>query len=170
MDAIQKEKIAEMLKSFKVKLVTNDLLDAYCKRHKIVPSLVMSQYEDYLFQFEHDERFTKIMPLMMAALSGLRQPPEFCTPEEYKAVQDNNSKIENDLAGVLEENGILWEEGVQLLGNFGILLASCVERSKNGVKNMGEATMRHIAEQQLGTPLTIKMLTDYYRKVAEKLL
>jgi hypothetical protein len=169
MEPEQRKKIGEMLKSFKGNLVTNELLEAYCKRHGITPVLVMSQYEDYLFQYDHDERFTNVMPLLLEALSKLQQPPEFCSQEEHKAVVMNNNEVELRLAMILEENGILWSEATTLIGNFGILVSSAIERAKNSVKNMGEATMLHITEAQLGKPLTLKAAADYFRTEADKL-
>ena len=170
MDAEHKKKIGELLTAFEGKVVTNELLDAYCKRHHIEPVMVMSQYEDYIFQFQHDRRFTTVMPLLLNALQKLTQPEEFVSPEEHKKFMANNDMIELEMAKILEDNGILWDEAQGLISNFGILIAGVIERTKNRVKNMGEATMLHVTTEQLGKPLTLKALSTRFAEEAEKLM
>ena len=168
MEETRRNEIKEIIEFFRGKPVTNEVLTEYCNRRKYVP-IVLSDYEDYLFQYGHDERFTKIIPLIMAEMQNIQQPPEFANQIDRKKVFDANERIELNIAKIFEDSGILYSEGDTIAKNLGVLLQGIMTGVSNRVNNMGIATMMDITEKQLGRPLTIKACAQYFRKEADAL-
>jgi hypothetical protein len=164
----KRAQIKEIIEFFRGKPVNQEVLQEYCNRRKY-EVIVLSDYEDMLFQYEHDERFTRVMPLLMTEMLKLKQPPEFATHAERKAVFDNNNAVELAMSKVLEDNDILYSEAETLLKNLGTMLQGVTTGASNRITNMGVATMLDIAEKQLGKPLKIKACAEYVRKEADTL-
>lgn len=168
MDDTRRNEIKEVVEFFKGKPVTNDVLAEYCNRRKYVP-IVLSEYEDYKFQYEHDQRFARVIPLIMAEMLNIQQPPEFASQADRKKAFDNNNRIELNIAKIFEDSDILYSEADTIGKNLGVMLQGIMTGVSNRVNNMGVATMMDIAGKQLGYPLTVKACAQYFRKEADAL-
>lgn len=160
--------IKEVVEFFMGKPVNNDVLAEFCNRRKF-ELVTMSQYEDYLFQYQHDKRASTIVPLVLAEMAKLQIPPELGTASERNAVFANNNMVELAISKIFEDNGIVYHEADTLAKNMGMMFQGVMSSVGNRVNNMGTATIIDIAEKVLGKPLTVEACARYFRKEADAL-
>lgn len=160
--------VKEIVEFFMGKPVNNDVLAEFCNRRKFEP-MVVSQYEDYLFQYQHDKKVALLVPLIMMEMAKLQIPPELGTVSERNSAFANNNTVEIGIAKLFEDNGVLYHEADTLAKNVGMMLQGVMTSVNNRVTNMGTATILDIAEKVLGKPLTVKTCAEYFRKEADVL-
>lgn len=162
------EQIKEILAHFKGKPITQNVLTEYCNLNHFDP-IVMSQYEDCVFQQEHDERVAALMPALFAELSKYRDVPTFGTEKERKAIAEANGDIEWQIAKVLEDHGVIKGEISIITGNLAQAFKGIVENAGTRAKNMCDSVLNEIGEEKFGKNMPIKPMAEFYRAKAKEL-
>ena len=129
----------------------------------------MSQYEECVFQQEHDDRVASLMPVLLAELSKYRDVPTFGTEKERKAIAEANSDIEWQIAKVLEDHGVIKGEIGIITGNLAQAFKSIVENAGTRAKNMCDSVLNEIGEEKFGKNMPIKPMAEFYRAKAKEL-
>ena len=162
------EQIKQILAHFKDKPVTNAVLKEYCNL-KHFDLIVMSQYDDYLFQQEHDERVTNALSHIFKELSQYKYIPTFISDGDKKTMNEANEDIEWKIAKVLEDNGILYREIDLLTKNLANSFQAIMENAGRRADNMCAVVLSTLAKEKFGDPLTLKPMAEYYRAKAKEL-
>lgn len=167
MNPQKKAQIRQLLKDFEGTKPSLEALMTYCERHKM-EVVSPGDLEDYRFQAEHDARLTEVYPKVLAVLTKLIPETFFETEEETQARKKNNAQVEVEVAQVLEDSGLWYQEGNITPAVIGQMLAGTMEATKNRLNNMGAGAITHYAKQYFGNALTIKSLAEYFRAEQEK--
>lgn len=154
--------LKEIVEFFRGKPVTNDALKAFCDRKKFMPILV-GEYEDYLFQYEHDLRLATALPEILALLTKFRIVPELEKESVKKKIIKDNDDLSAEVAGVLENHGIVYREVDLLTRHIGGALDKIMQLANTRASNMCSAVMVDLAEEKFGKVLTIKAFAEAYR-------
>lgn len=162
------EQIKDILAHFKGKPVNNNILAEYCNLNKF-DVLVISQYEDCVYQQEHDERVASLMPALFAELSKFRDVPTYETDKVRKAIVGANEDIEWQIAKVLEDYGVRKGEIGVITGNLAQAFKYIVEAAGTRAKNMCDTVLNEIGEERFGKDLPIKPMAEFYRAKAKEL-
>jgi hypothetical protein len=164
MEGKRRQEIKTIVEAFRGQLVTNDLLKAYCERHGY-ERLTEGEYQDWLFQYEHDERVAKALPAIFAELTKFQYTSEFAGDEERRRIREENEAIEIRIAELMEEHGVRYGKEVDVFtGNLGGALQGLMQNAGVRASNMGANTLLKIAIDTLGQPLTLKKLVEYKQK------
>lgn len=157
----RRQEIKAIVEAFRGQPVTNDLLKAFCERHGY-ELLTEGEYQDWLFQYEHDERVASALPAIFAELTKFQYTSEFAGDEERQKVREANEAIEVNIAQIMEEHGVRYGKEVDVFtGNLGGALQGIMSNAGVRASNMGANTLLRIAVDTLGQPLTLKKLMDY---------
>jgi hypothetical protein len=164
MDGKRRQDIKAIVEAFRGQPVTNDLLKAYCERHGY-ELLTEGEYQDWLFQYEHDERIVTALPAIFAELAKFQYTSEFAGDEERRKIREANEAIEVAIARIMEEHGVRYGKEVDVFtGNLGGALQGIMSNAGVRASNMGANTVLRIAIDILGEPLTLKKLAAYNNK------
>lgn len=162
------EQIKKILEHFKGKTVNNKILKEYCNLNHL-DLITESQYEDYVFQQEHDDRATKTLAGIFAELSQFKYIPTFLSESEKKKINEANEDIEWKIAKVLEDNGILYKEIDLLTKNLANAFQAIMENAGRRANNMCAVVLSTLAKDKFGDPLSLKSLGGFYRAKAKEL-
>lgn len=158
--------IADILAHFNYhKAVSNMALRQYCDRMKF-DFLSEGQYQDNLFQYNHDRKALVIIPEILEALTEYQYIPDFISDSKRKELDSQNEVIEMKIATLCEDNGLTYREIDVLLKNFGAELQARLNNSANRLNNMCASAISHVAQEQFGDELSIKVLAEYQRKLS----
>ena len=153
---------AKIVEFFRGKPVTNDVLKAFCERHKL-PVVTAGQYEDYLFQYEHDERAAKAFPEIMAALATYRVAPELMDDEARKKIIEANDEIAAEICVILERHGVVYREVDLLTKHIGSALMAIMESANTRASNMCTSVMVDLSTEKFGKTLPLKAFGEAFR-------
>src|SRR5215208_5834680 len=141
----RRQDIKAIVEAFRGQPVTNDLLKAYCERHGY-ELLTEGEYQDWLFQYEHDERVAKALPAIFAELTKFQYTSEFAGDEERRKIREKNEAIEVKIAEIMEEQGVRYGKEVDVFtGNLGGALQGLMQNAGVRASNMGANTVFRIA-------------------------
>jgi|SRR3972149_11549162 len=160
--------IKKVLAHFKGKPVNNNILTEYCNLYHL-DLITEGDYEDYLFQQEHDERVEKTLPLIFAELSQFRYVPTFINDDEKREMNEANEDIEWKISKVLEDNGILYREIDLISKNLATAFQAMMENAGRRANNMCAVVLSTLAKEKFGDPLKLKDLASYYGEKAKEL-
>lgn len=147
--------------------VTQDLLTEYCNRNKF-PVLTLGQYLDWAYQYEYDERFTRVFPLVLAELQNLRAQPELASAADREETKKANEAVEVAIAKVLENSDVAFRtlgmsEVTLMMRNSAQIIAGALEAAENRANTSASEAIDRIAKEKLGGKLTLKSLIAYLR-------
>lgn len=162
------EQIKKILAHFKGKLVNNTILKEHCNLNHF-DFISEDQYEDYVFQQEHDERTAQALASIFAELSQFKYIPTFLSEDEKRTLNEANEDIEWKIAKVLEDNGILYREIDLVTKNLGNAFQAIMENAGRRANNMCAVVLSTLAKEKFGDSLILKHLADYYRSKAKEL-
>lgn len=162
------DQIQKILARFKGKTITQEILKEYCNLHHF-DLITLNQYEDALFQQEHDDRIAMVLPLIFKELSNYQYPPTFITDQQRKAINEANEDIEWKISKALEDCGVVYREIDLLTKNLGSEFQAIMENAGKRASNMCIVVLTEIAKQKFGKNLEIKKLAEYYREAAKEL-
>lgn len=160
--------IKEIVEHFRGTPVTNNSLAEFCNL-KHFELITESQYADYLFQQEHDERVSNVLGGIFEELSHFRYIPTFISDAEKKKLNEANEDIEWKIAKILEDNGVLYKEIDILTKNLANACQAIVENAGRRANNMCAVVLSTLAKEKFGDPLSLKPLAEYYRVKAKEL-
>jgi hypothetical protein len=162
------EQVMVILERFRGKPINQNVLNEFCNLYHL-DAMTMNDYEDCLFQQEHDERVAKVIPAVFEILKSYKDVPTFAPKKERKAIIDANEDIEWQIAKVFEDCGVVKSELKIITGNFGSNLKMIIENAGERAVNMCDAVLREIGEDKFGVGLPIKPMAEFYRAKAKKL-
>ena len=146
--------------------MTDKMVADFCTRYKI-PLTSAGNIEDFIYQQEYDERMEIVLPLILQALAKLQYAGEYISDLKRKDISDDNDDISREIAQILEDNGILYRE-MSLLKSLAGDVAQLFSTAERRVGNMCATVLAEMAQEKLGTPLTIKVLADERAMIADR--
>ena len=166
---IQYVQVRKILDHFKgAKSVPQKLLTEFCNLEKL-NVITEGQYEDYLFQDEHDKRVSAILPRVFNILAQWQYTPEFVHESVKNVIREHNDDLEWKLAKVLEEGGIVYKEVDIVTKNMAQAFATICENAGKRMNNMAAVVLSDLARQKFSNELIMKDLAEYYRGRAKEL-
>lgn len=165
---MKNEQTREIINRFRGQQVTQNLLDEFCKLKHFDP-IVVSEYEDRLFQQEHDERVASALPDIFAELMKWQYIPTYISAGEDKKLREENEDIEWRIAKVLEDKGIQYKEIDTATKNIGNALQHIMTMAGNRASNMCVVVLATLAKDKFGDPLVLKPIAEFYRAKAKEL-
>jgi hypothetical protein len=163
------DQMRDILEHFKyAKTVDSKILEEYCRRKKF-KIISEGQYQDYLYQHEHDVMVEKSMPQILAILVKYKYEPTIITPTKLKEIREHNEKLEIDIANILEEAGIRYVEVSTVCNNLALAFKSMFEASGRLINNMAATVLSDLGKQKFGDDMPIKKMAEYHREEVAKM-
>lgn len=145
--------------------VSNKVLEQYCTRMKY-DFLSAGEYEDHLYQYQHDERAKVIVPLILAELTKFQYIPDYIGENKRKEMKESNDNIEYAISKICEDNGIQYREVDVLLKNFAQEIGTTIENAGTRINNMATLVISTVAQDKFGNDLKISELAKWHRERA----
>jgi len=134
MNEQRREEISKIIAHFRGKAINQNVLTEFCNLNKVEP-IVIGDYEDYLYQTEHDERVIKLYPLILAECQKLRYTPEFAPEKERKEIAKGNDEVRVNITKLFEDHAISYRTvdtlGQELGREIGQTIASAGQTAFN---------------------------------------
>lgn len=158
--------ILDLMKNFSFHpKVSNAVLKTYCERKKI-DFLGEGEYEDHLFQYQHDERAKVIVPQIIEALADYQYPMEYVGDEKREEVKKHNEEIEYKIAKICEDGGIYYREIDVITKNLAEIVGSTIEAAGTRMNNMCALVISTAAQEKFGEGLKVTDLAEFHRERA----
>lgn len=164
-------RILAVLKAFNyAPKVSNMALKQFCERSGYGDYIIgEGEYQDYLFQYQHDVRVGVIVPQVLAILSKYQYQPDFIGEAEAKRIRTHNDDLEWEIAKVCEDAGIVYKEIDTVVKNISQVLSSIVDNAGNRMNNMASVVLATLAKDKFGEQLALSDLGTFYRERADEL-
>lgn len=161
--------ILEILQNFNFHpRVANSVLKSFCDR-KGYEFLPEGEYQDHLYQYQHDQRATVIIPLILQAIQKYQYIPDYIGETKKKEMKTQNEAIEIEIAKLCSANGIQYREIDVLTKNFAQELGSTIENAGTRMSNMCALVISSIAQDVIGTDMSVKVMEDWHDNRAKEL-
>jgi hypothetical protein len=158
--------ILDIMQNFNFhKKVSSRVLQSYCDR-KGYEFLGAGDYEDHVYQYEHDQRAKAIIPLVLAELQKFQYVEDYIGESKKEKVKEENGQIEFAIAKICEDHGLQYREIDVLIKNFGEEMNAITNNASTRMNNMCAIVISDVAQQKFGEVLTVKDLGDYHRKAS----
>lgn len=161
------KEIRAIIEHFLGKEVSNEALKSFCERSGYAV-IGEGEYSDWLFAYEHDERFKKVMPSIMAALSKWQYPSDFLSETDAVKVSRGNEDVETEICDIMEKGGILYQEIDLVTKNLGEALHALLVNAGTRSSNMCAAVFAHVTKAKYGKTLPLSVLAEVHRTEIEK--
>jgi hypothetical protein len=142
--------------------VSNKALEQYCTR-KNFTFIAETDYEDHLFQYQHDQRALKIVPEVMKALLDYQYIPDYISKAKQQELKAKNEQIEMAITHICEENGLHYREVDVLIKNLASSVGAVITNASNRLNNMCALAISGVAKERFGKELKVKDLAEYLR-------
>lgn len=143
--------------------VSGMVLRAYCERKGYEP-LSENDYRDHLFQYQHDQRAKAIIPKIIELLAQYQYPEDYINSTKKEEIRKNNDALEQEIARICAENGVVWREVDSLLKEFGEVMNAMMTNTANRINNMCSRVVSTIAQDQFGEEMPVKSLEDWHEE------
>lgn len=161
--------ILEILQNFNFHpRVANSVLKSFCER-KGYEFLSEGEYQDHLYQYQHDQRAMVIIPLILAAIQKYQYIPDYIGDAKKKEMKASNEAIEVEIARLCAENGIQYREIDVLTKNFAQELGSTIENAGTRMNNLCSLVVASIAQDVIGTDMLVKTMEEWHDNRAREL-
>lgn len=151
---------------FKGVPVTDKVLTEYCNLNHI-GFISAGVYSDFLAQYNHDKRMESFVPKALAIIAKYQSIPELASETTRKKLLDENEQLETDICKLMEDEGILYQELDIVAQNLGASLQAIMTGAGKRANNMCATMLAHTAREKYGDPLTLKVLGENYRAIAD---
>lgn len=128
------------------------LLDEVCTRLKIDPVVVEGEYEDFVYQVRHDERFEKLLPEFLNALQGMRFTRADMSIQQANEIRNGNDKIVEEMARAIERNNIPLDLLENINSEIGQGLSMMIKNASQIIINRSNRVVQNIAKTVLDKP------------------
>lgn len=159
--------MAAIVARFRNSPLTQDVLNEYCNLHKIEPVMV-GDFSDYKYQVEHDERMSKMYPLVLAEISKIRWIPEFAPVSVRKAAKEGNDMVRINIVKLFEEHEIPYRLVDTLGQEMGREVGQTITMAGTTAFNKALEVMLLVAQKEFGGEFNMKHAADYAIKVVEE--
>jgi len=161
--------ILDILKNFNFyPRVSSAVLESYCNRKHYEP-ITAGDYEDHLYQYQHDERTRVLIPVILEVLQKYEYAGDYISDEEHKRIKAHNDALEVEIAKLCSENGIQYREIDIITGNFGEELSATIKNAGTRMSNMCSVVISTIAQDQFGKELTVKDMEEWHDQRSKEL-
>jgi hypothetical protein len=161
--------ILDILKNFNFHpRVSSAVLESYCNRKGYEP-ITSGDYEDHLYQYQHDERARVIIPVILGVLQKYQYAGDYISDAERKRIKDENDALEVEIAKLCSENGIQYREIDIITSNFGEELSSTIKNAGTRMSNMCAVVISTIASDTFGKELTVKDMEEWHDQRSREL-
>lgn len=160
---IDTEIVGDIIAHFEGKLVSPEVLTEYCNL-KHYPPITMGEYEDYLFQYQHDARMAKIVPDIMSVLSNVKVAGMFDSDKSKETTNSDNMALAVEICNLLEIHNIEYREVDLITKNLSSLISAIFKSVDVRVGNMASTVLAETATAKFGEPLTIQKLGAAFRE------
>ena len=155
--------ILDLLKNFNFHpRVSNAVLKSYCDR-KGIDFLAEGEYQDHLFQYEHDQRAIELVPKILAKVAEYQYVPDYVSDKKKKEIKEANEKIQYDIAKICEDGGIFYREVDVLTKNLAGEVAQTIENAGTRINNMCSLVISVVAQEKFGDGLKVSDLAKFHR-------
>jgi len=179
-DAEEKRRgeLRKVVEHFRGKPLTQTVIDEFCNLNKI-EIVALEDFDDLLFQVEHDEKMVLLLKDILAELQNLQFEPVFVSGAERKGIEESNEAVRVAIAKAIEKHAIS-ELMLERLGNtLKDIVGNPIEMAGNTVFNRANSVKRTLAQKHFGLTklrdFTSKHVCDFhealeeaYKKSAEK--
>lgn len=162
---VSKGSMLALIEHFKGKPVNQDVLIEYCNLNKI-GAISEGQYQDFLYQYNHDKRIEAIVPDILAAMQKYRPVPTLIEEAARNTLIDSNETISVEICSLMEKHGILYTEIDLICDSIGGHFKAMLYEAGVRANNMAATMLAHTAKEKYGDPLTVKVLGEAYRSIA----
>lgn len=155
-----------LAETFKGKNFNDKVVKSFCERSKIAVTDA-GNVQDFIYQLDFDERMEKVVPLVFAELAKFQYQKEYISDEARAKVRKNNSDIAINIAKVVEDNKMLYTETF-ILKSWVDVVTMILSESERRITNMGAKVLSEMAQEKLGTPLTLASLANEMAMIADR--
>lgn len=167
MNEQRREEIAKIVEHFRGKPINQNVLTEFCNKNKIEP-IVIGDFQDFLYQTEHDEKVGKIYPLILAEVQKLVYIPEFASEAERKRMAKENDDVRVRITQIFEEHAIAYRTvdtlGQELGRDVGQVIASAGQTAFNKALEV----LLLLAHERFGGDFNMKHAADFAKEYIEK--
>lgn len=159
--------ILDIMQNFNFhKKVSPRVLKSYCDR-KGYEFLASGEYEDHVYNYEHDQRAKVVVPLIIAELQKFQTIEDYIGDAKRAALKKENEQLEFNICRICEEQGVHYREINPLIKNLAAELSTLIENTATRMNNMGTAVLDHMSAHHFGRdyPLVADM-GAYHRKAS----
>lgn len=142
--------------------VSNKALESYCQR-KGFEFLPEGEYQDHIFQYQHDQRMVQIIPIIVGILAKYQFVPDYAGESKKKEIREHNDMLEFEIAEALEDNGIVYREVDTATKNLAAALGSLIENAGTRANNMCAQVISTVAVEKFGHDLKLSDLAEFHR-------
>lgn len=145
--------------------VSNALLKSYTER-KGYDMLTAGEYEDHLYQYQHDERALVIVPKLLELLQRYQYTPDYIGDAEKARIKKENAELEMEMADICAQNGLEYREIDAMIKNFGEVLNAIFSNTAQRMNNMCGTVIATVAQEHFDNGLKVSELAKWYRERA----
>ena len=156
----RREEISKIVAHFRGKAINQNVLLEFCNLNKIEP-IVLGDYQDFLYQIEHDEKVMSLYPLILAELQKLRYAPEFSTEKERKEIHKGNDDVRISITKLFEQNAIAYRTVDTLGQELGREIGQTVASAGTTAFNKALEVLLLIAKDKFGGEFNMKHAADF---------
>ena len=167
MEESRRAEIRQIIDHFGGQTPHQKVLDEYCQRMKF-EQLVVSDFDDYKYQVEHDTMVSKMFPQILGALQKISYIPEFASESERKKLREQNDNVRVEVTKLLEEHAVPYRLVSTLTNELGRMVGQTIEMAGTTAFNKSLEVLLHLAHQRFGGDFNMKHAADYAIEVMEK--
>lgn len=158
----------ELLDVFAGKPVNDDVLKAYCERHKL-QVITVERFNELMVQDSYDAKLERFLPTLLTLLAQYQFIRDYISDADKKAKLEANDKLETQACKLMEDCDFTVDELDSLPRDLQNILQLFGVNSLARVNNMVKTMLRFTAAVKYGEPLSIKALGEGYREAALEL-
>lgn len=170
MDENKKAAVRKVVTHFKGSQlpVTQDLLTEFCNKENI-ESIVLSDFNDYLYQVEIDEKMVKIFPELLAICAKyMAYIPEFASKKEHDAQDTARLDAKEEMVKLLEKYEMDYHFADHAMKEFARIVAGTIESAGTVANNKAMQVMLHLTREHFKGHLHMGNVKEYAEAVFEK--
>jgi hypothetical protein len=142
--------------------VSNAVLKSYCDRKKI-DFLSAGEYQDHLFQYQHDQRAIELVPKILAKVAEYQYIPDYISDKKKEEMRKANEALQYDIAKICEDGGIYYREVDVLTKNLAGEIGAVIETAGTRINNMCSLVISTVAQEKFGDGLKVADLAHFHR-------
>ena len=154
--------ILDILQHFKFHPhVSAKALQQYCERsgHEFLGE---GEYQDHLFQYNHDQKSMRIIPLILQAMTKYQYIPDYTSEARKAELKKANEEIEFAIIELCSANDLQYREIDILIKNFAEDIGSTINNAGTRMNNMCARVVATVAQDTFGESMFIKDLSKFH--------
>lgn len=165
----------KLANEFRGKEFTEQEVNDFLKANKM-PVIVEADKQtlDFIYSEDMHNRQEFVLPLILKELANIKISREFSTDEERENIHVSNTKITENIAQIIEDNGVLYVENSidkGILAGISGLLKQILDIAIEKSTQASSGSLIKITEDVLGkniNAVSIKELIDKRKEISKK--